>query len=152
VTTPELRDDLIADEGLRLDAYADGGGVWTIGVGHTGPEVTRGLCWTRAACLEALEHDIARAERGLDQHLAWWRRLSAPRQDVLANMAFNLGVEGVLKFRHTLQAVEAEAWALAAERMLGSEPWRTEVGARAERLAEQMRTGVRARTETGRGA
>jgi lysozyme len=150
MTTPELRDDLLADEGLRLEAYADGGGVWTIGVGHTGPEVKAGLRWTRVACLAALEADIARAERGLDLHLGWWRSLSAPRQDVLANMAFNLGVEGLLQFRHTLEAVEAGAWALAAERMLASEPWRSQVGARAERLAEQMRTGGRARIEEGR--
>jgi lysozyme len=30
-------------EGLRLKAYKDGGGVWTIGYGHTGPEVVEGL-------------------------------------------------------------------------------------------------------------
>jgi lysozyme len=144
VTTPGLRQDLIADEGLRLHAYADAGGVWTIGVGHTGAEVREGLAWTRAACLEALERDIARAEAGLDAHLAWWRTLAAERQDVLANMAFNLGVEGLLAFRHTLEAVRAGDYPLAAERMLASEPWRSQVGARAERLAAQMRTGARA--------
>jgi lysozyme len=148
VTTPELRDDLIADEGLRLQAYADAGGVWTIGVGHTGPEVRRGLAWPREACLQALEADIARAERGLDQRLAWWRRLEPPRQDVLANMAFNLGVEGLLAFRHTLEAVQAGAYALAADRMLASEPWRSQVGLRAERLAAQMRSGVRSGRKT----
>ena len=147
MTTPALRDDLIADEGLRLRAYADAGGVWTIGVGHTGPQVKRGLAWSRDACLEALEADIARAERGLDQHLSWWRTLAAERQDVLANMAFNLGVEGLLSFRHVLEATRAGDYALAAARMLASEPWRSEVGARAERLAEQMRTGVHAARE-----
>ncbi|WP_174300901.1 glycoside hydrolase family protein [Caulobacter sp. S45] len=143
MTTPKLRDDLIADEGLREHAYADAGGVWTIGVGHTGPEVRRGLVWSRETCLQALEHDIARAEQGLDAHLSWWRGMSPERQDVLANMAFNLGVEGLLAFRHTLEAVQAADYDLAARRMLASEPWRSQVGARAMRLAAQMRTGVR---------
>ena len=59
-------------------------------------------------------------------------------------MAFNLGVEGLLAFRHTLEAVEAGDYPLAAERMLGSQPWAQEVGRRAERLAAQMRTGLHA--------
>ncbi len=144
MTTPKLRDDLIADEGLREAAYADGGGVWTIGVGHTGPEVRRGLVWPHETCLQALDHDIAHAEQGLDAHLPWWRTLAPERQDVLANMAFNLGVEGLLAFRHTLAAVQAGDYAVAAERMLASEPWRSQVGDRAVRLAAQMRSGVRA--------
>ena len=144
MTTPALKDDLIADEGLRLCAYADAGGVWTIGVGHTGAQVRRGLAWSREACLKALDADIARAEQGLDRHLSWWRTLAGERQDVLANMAFNLGVEGLLGFRHVLEAARAGDYAVAAERMLASEPWRSQVGARAERLAEQMRTGVHA--------
>ena len=141
MTTPALLDDLIADEGLRLHAYADAGGVWTIGVGHTGPQVRAGLCWTRDACVATLKADLARAERGLDARLTWWRTLSGPRQDALANLAFNLGVEGVLRFPHMLQALHDGDYALAAERLLASEPWRSQVGARAERLAVQIRTG-----------
>ena len=142
MTTPALKDALIADEGLREHAYADAGGVWTIGVGHTGPDVHEGLSWPRELCLQTLDADIARVELGLDERLAWWRGVSPPRQDVLANMAFNLGVAGLLAFRHTLEAVRAGDYALAAERMLASEPWRSQVGARAERLARQMRTGA----------
>ena len=144
MTTPALKDELIADEGLCEHAYADAGGVWTIGVGHTGPEVKRGLVWPRALCLQTLDADLARVGHGLDERVPWWRTLSPPRQDVLANMAFNLGVEGLYAFHRTLEAVRAGDYALAAERMLASEPWRSEVGARAERLAAQMRTGERA--------
>lgn len=151
MTTPQLRQDLILDEGLRVRAYADGGGVWTIGVGHTGPEVRHGLVWTREACLKALDSDIARIEQGLDTRLPWWRRLSAQRQDVLANMGFNLGVEGLLGFRHTLEAARAGDYTAAAADMLASEPWRSQVGARADRLAAQMRTGERAQAR-GEGA
>ena len=31
-------------EGLRLEAYQDSAGIWTIGYGHTGPEVHCGQC------------------------------------------------------------------------------------------------------------
>lgn len=33
-------------EGLRLQAYQDSGGVWSIGIGETGPEVKPGLVIT----------------------------------------------------------------------------------------------------------
>ena len=34
-------------ESCELTAYQDSGGVWTIGWGHSGPEVTEGLVWTQ---------------------------------------------------------------------------------------------------------
>ena len=142
MTTPALATDLIADEGLRERAYQDGGGVWTIGVGHTGREVRDGLVWTRAQCLAALAADLSRVERGLDARLAWWRAMNGPRQDALANLAFNLGVEGVLGFPHMLAALKAGDNALAARRLLASEPWRSQVGVRAERLARQIESGL----------
>ncbi|HUO11336.1 MAG TPA: glycoside hydrolase family protein, partial [Caulobacteraceae bacterium] len=67
--------------------------------------------------------------------------LDDPRQDVLANMAFNLGVGGLLRFPKTLALVRAERWDAAADAMLAS-AWARQVGARARRLAEQLCTGV----------
>src|SRR5579863_9367251 len=95
MTTANLLADLRRDEGLRLHAYPDplsGGAPWTIGYGHTGPEVRAGLVWTLAEAEAALASDVARTLRALDTHLAWWRDLDATRQDAIANMAFNLGV------------------------------------------------------------
>ena len=46
--TSELAFNLLSVlEGVRLTAYPDTGGVWTIGLGHTGPDVTPGLTITR---------------------------------------------------------------------------------------------------------
>lgn len=45
-------------EGCSLKAYQDLGGVWTIGYGHTGPEVHEGLTWTQEQCDDALKEDI----------------------------------------------------------------------------------------------
>jgi lysozyme len=51
--------DLIKSmESCDLTAYRDQGGVWTIGWGHTGPQVTAGLIWTQAQADAALEADL----------------------------------------------------------------------------------------------
>ena len=144
--TPHLADDLKADEGLRLKAYPDpltGAAPWTIGYGHTGLDVHPALAWTPVQAEAALHADIARVCAGLDEKLAWWRRLNDPRQDVLVNAAFNMGVAGLLGFRNTLAAIRLGAFDDAA-RGLRTSRWAGQVGARAERLARQMQSGVRA--------
>ena len=142
MTTSYLAGDIATEEGRRLVAYRDTRGVWTIGDGHTGPEVHEGLVWTNAQCDAALRADIAAVYRGLDEHLPWWRTLADVRQDVLADMAFNLGLKGLLEFRQMLAAVQAGNYHRASADMLIS-AWANEVGGRATRLAAMMRLGVR---------
>jgi lysozyme len=72
--------------------------------------------------------------------LPWVKTLDAARQGVLLNMAYNLGVTGLLEFKLTLAAVQAQLWENAAAHMLESK-WADQVGPRAQRLALQMRTG-----------
>lgn len=146
MTTPFLPEDLRRDEGLRLEAYPDplsGGEPFTIGYGHTGPEVHKGLVWTEAQASNALDADIAHACGLLDQHIPWWRELDGLRQDVLANMTFNMGWGRLSGFQHMLAAAKAGDYAKAADEMLDS-AWSRQVGHRATRLAEQMRTGEHA--------
>ena len=146
MTTPQLIADLRRDEGARLIAYPDPltrGSPWTIGYGHAGREVHPGLVWTEAQAQSALRADVALVVQALDGALPWWRTLSDERQDVLVNMAFNMGVHGLLGFRRMLHLAEAGEFAAAARAMLDSE-WAEQVPARAERLARQMQTGRRA--------
>ena len=116
------------------------GAPWTIGVGHTGSQVRAGLRWSDAEIDAALAGDIARACAGLDTAFPWWRSLDDARQDVLAQMAFQMGTGGLVKFRTTLAHVQAGRFAEAAEAM-GKSAWARQTPARARRLAEQMRTG-----------
>ena len=58
----------------------------------------------------------------------------------LKNMAFNMGVAGLLEFRQMLAEVQTADWPGAAAEMLSSK-WATQVGDRAHRLALQMTTG-----------
>jgi lysozyme len=145
--TPYLASDIGGQEGDKLRAYLDGGGVPTIGKGHTGPEVHLGLVWTQAQVDNALAADIHKAAVALDGHLPWWRTLNDARQDVMVILTFNLGMTGFLDFHHTLGAVEAHAYAEAAADLLLSQPWHGQVGDhRANLLATQLRSGLRAAT------
>ncbi|MBJ7410111.1 MAG: glycoside hydrolase family protein [Phenylobacterium sp.] len=147
---PQLIADLKRDEGLRLDAYPDPiskGPPWTIGYGHTGPEVRPGLTWTREEADAALRDDIAKHNAELARHLPWIARLDPARRRVLQNMAFNLGIgepggkKGLLGFKNTLAMIERGDYAAAADGMLRS-LWARQVGQRAVRLANTMRTGT----------
>lgn len=132
--------DLKRDEGCRLSAYEDTRGIWTIGYGHA--HVQKGTVWTPAQCDTALAEDVAATLAKLDARIPWWRTLNPARQDVLANMAFNMGIDGLLTFRDMLNAIRRLDYACAANAMLASK-WAAQVGARARRLAEMMRTGHR---------
>ena len=140
MTTPLLIEDLKRDEGCRLTAYKDTLGVWTVGYGHA--HVAPGTVWTQAQADSALDADIAIAVHDLDFRLPWWRKLDDVRQDVLAELAFNIGVEGLLGFHNTLAFVEAGNYAAASGGLLASK-WARQVGARATRLAAMMKSGAR---------
>lgn len=77
-------------EGCRLAAYRDSGGVWTIGWGHTGPEVRGGLVWTLQQCDEALDRDLAIADETVGE--LWPGQQFSPRQRAaLISLVYNLG-------------------------------------------------------------
>lgn len=76
-------------EGLRLEAYQDQGGVWTIGYGHTGPEVVPGLTCTREQAEAWLLEDLREAEADV------LRVLKRPATDnqfaAMVSLAYNIG-------------------------------------------------------------
>ena len=146
MTSAWLLDDLRCDEGCRLTAYPDpltGAAPWTIGYGCTGEGVGPETVWTQAQADDALADRVDAATAALTKALPWFNGLDPLRQDVLVNMAYNMGVSGLLAFQHTLHAVEQGEYALAAQGMLASR-WAAQVPKRADRLAQQMLTGVRA--------
>ena len=56
-------------EGLKLEAYRDTGGIWTIGWGHTGPEVHKDLQWKQAQADIALYSDVMHAWEEIREHV-----------------------------------------------------------------------------------
>lgn len=83
------------------------------------------------------EDDLAKVRDQLDIKLPWWRQLSEVRQAVLLDMAFNMGIGGLLKFRQTLEHFRVGRYTLASGEMLNS-LWAQQVPTRAHRLSEMV--------------
>ena len=127
------------DEGEVLHAYQDTLGFWTIGIGilidkrkggGLRPEESEFIFRNRLKLLDA----------ELDDRLPWIAKLDPARRGVLVNMAFQLGVAGLLGFKNTLAMIQAGKYQDAAKAMLESK-WAKQTPARARRLSKQMETG-----------
>jgi lysozyme len=135
-----LAADLITDEGVKLYAYKDHLGFWTIGIGRL-IDHRRGGGITYEEALYLLDNDIERKWRELISRLPWIVALSLPRQCAFANLAFNLGVDGLIKFRNTLAAAQRGDW-LGVEQGLRASLWYRQVQrSRSERIIKMLRTG-----------
>jgi lysozyme len=138
-------DDRYAQEKAanRFVAYPDPltkGEPYTIGRGHTGPEVHAGLVWDAAQEEFAYQLDKASAWQACVDHFPWFGHLNDARQAVLWSMMFQMGPTRVLKFRDTLDAVRDERYAHAAECMRQS-VWARQTPKRVIRLAYQLEMG-----------
>lgn len=134
-----VRAQLRVDEGFVPHAYQDSLGYWTIGIGRlVDKRKGGGISEDEAEML--LDNDLAKVEGELLGELPWVAGLDSARKQVLANMAFNMGMPTLLTFRATLAAVQRGDYAKAADQMKASK-WRSQVGARADRLIAMMQTG-----------
>lgn len=112
-------------EGLRLKAYLDPVGIWTIGYGHTGKDVYEGLEITKQQAHDLLVEDVKEAEQ--DVNLLAKVTLTQGQYDALVDFAYNLG-GGSLKSSTLLRQVNAglmesaakefERWVYADGKML----------------------------------
>ena len=122
-------------EGLRTKPYLDTVGKLTIGYGRNLDDV--GI--TPEEAKQMLRNDISEAIKQLET-LTVFSKLDEVRRAVLIDMTFNLGFAGVLKFKKMWQAVESGNFDKAADEMLNSK-WAAQVGRRAMRLSDMMRSG-----------
>jgi len=138
---------LIADEGLRLDLYDDATGKQlkkgdtikghpTVGIGRALDVNPLTASEAKYLCL----NDIVRVEREIDRALPWWKNLSEKRQLVLASMAFQLGISGLMGFPKFIGALRRGDYEDAAREM-GDSLWAKQTPKRVERLTEMMRAG-----------
>src|SRR5574340_138540 len=130
--------ELTAEEGSRLKPYRDSVGKLTIGVGRNLDDV--GISPSEEAFL--LANDLRVVCSTLDAHIPWWRGLSEPRQQAVADMCFNMGWPRLSGFHNMLAALQRGDWASAAAEALDSE-WAKEVGSRATVVASRL--GMEAR-------
>jgi len=146
------REQLIADlrqaEGVRTTCYDDATGQAirpgstvhghpTIGVGHRVD-----LPLSDAFIDALLDADITAAVQALDMALPWWTGCTEPQQRALVELAFNLGVGGLVsKFpRFLLHLKGGQAHAAGCD--LDSALWAQQVGrTRAQRIVQQVQGG-----------
>ena len=148
---------LIEHEGMVLTMYQDSLGIDTIGIGRnlkdrgiTPAELeymdipnmaivyTNGISEADAKYLAT--NDIKIVEEELCKAHPCVYKLDAARQLILMDMAFNMGVPRLCKFKNMWAAVEAGDFYPASVEMLDSR-WARQVKSRATKLAEAMKTG-----------
>ncbi|HDR9337724.1 glycoside hydrolase family protein [Burkholderia multivorans] len=132
----KLKAELTLDEGRRSRIYIDTVGKVSGGIGRNLTD--KGFRDNEIDLM--YQNDIAETEAWLDRNLPWWRSLDPVRQRVMMNMAFNMQGK-LLTFVNTLAAIKRGDYAAAADGMLNS-LWARQVGARATRLANMMRSGA----------
>lgn len=139
--------DITKAEGVRLTAYKDTLGFWTIGVGH---KLDQHLDWTgytidMPTAMSWLSDDLANRMTQA-KTLPEWSRVSdnACRQNALIECIYNLGLgTWELQFPGTRRAMQACDWQGAHDKLLASPLWISQVGLpRVSRLANYLLTGV----------
>jgi lysozyme len=139
-------------EGFKAKVYLCPAGKQSIGYGYNleanplrlPPDVIEdlyknGITWAKADKL--LVGEVNRLELILIEKLPWFGLLNEARKAVLLNMAYNLGINGLLKFKRTLGHIQEGDYHLAAREMLESN-WARQVHGRASELSLIMRTGA----------
>tara|TARA_R110002050_G_scaffold124575_4_gene243780 strand:- start:382 stop:876 length:495 start_codon:yes stop_codon:yes gene_type:complete len=88
-----------------------------------------------------LINDIDRIIKRLSMKLDFFDDLHDIRKGVLVNMAFNIGVFGLMKFKNTLRFCKYGEFINASYEMLDSK-WAGQVPSRAFKLSQMMGLGV----------
>ena len=138
--------DLIRDEGVKLRVYRCTAGHLTIGVGHklTEREVLQGLSEISLEQAGNLLHmDIGIAMNGCASIFGRDRfdSFTEARQRALVNMCFQMGTQGLAKFRRMIDAIMRDDWATAQSEALDSKWARSDSPARAQRVAHMLGRG-----------
>ena len=135
-----MRDDLIIDlkrqEGFLPYAYQDHIGYWTIGYGTLIDKRGGGL--PEDICEELLKRRVDENIRLLNKALPWLARHPDNIKLALNNMAYQMGIAGLLKFKTTLDLIQKKKYNEAAEQALKS-VWAKQTPGRAAYVTNLMR-------------
>lgn len=139
-------DDLVRDENNVLYCYDDATGAPVVPgyrlKGHPTIGIGRALDVngiTSAESVYLCRNTIRAVSNSLAARLPYWSRLDDARQRVIANIAYNAGVDGALQFKNMLAAIAAGDYHLAAAELRASK-LAQQAPARVERLAGLLLT------------
>jgi len=131
-----LSKQLEIDEGRKRRLYKDTVGKWTIGVGRNIED--RGLRDDEIDLM--LSNDIDEAIGIVRALVPTFDKLDDVRQEVVTNMALNLGMTRLAGFKQFIAALVRFDYQRATSEMMDSK-WYDQVGDRGKRLAYAMREG-----------
>lgn len=131
-----LYEQLKAHEGFRATPYLDTTGHWTVGYGRN----LEARPFTQAEAERWLAGEVDDLVDALSANLSWFDGLDDVRKAALVNMAYNLGLAGLFRFRRMLQAIHLGEFQRAAHEALDSK-WATQVKRRAKDIAFMLETG-----------
>jgi Phage lysozyme. len=123
---------------LVTDLNEEDGKPWTYGFGFTSKVTPDGRI-SRQMAERKLEEHILQMDALLSSKLSWYKDASNVTKSVLINMAFNMGIYGLLSFKNTLKFIAAKNYEQAASNMKLS-LWYRQVGSRAKELVARMAT------------
>lgn len=138
--TDQVAADLRSDEGWRESVYQDHLGYWTIGYGFLVDKRKQGRLPQEVADYW-LAYEIDRVDVRLSVALPWYEGAPSVIQRALINMAYQLGVSGLLRFRRTLDLIAAGKYLDAADEALRSR-WAEQTPKRARRVTDWIRSAA----------
>lgn len=133
----KIKQELLSDEGLVLHEYKDSLGYSTIGIGRL-IDQRKGGGITKEEALYLLDNDIERKSAEVYRALPWLKLHPDQVQRAVINMAFQMGIVGLLTFKNTLALIEGKKYKEAAENALKSK-WATQTPNRAKRVTDMIR-------------
>ena len=133
----KVRQLVMKHEGFRGTVYTDMTGNPTIGYGHN----LRAKSITPFAGGVILDDDLEWFIENLPHKLPFFNDLDSARQAVLIDMAYNLGMNGLLGFKEMLDAMEAKDFDKAADALQNS-AWYSQVHSRALDDQAILKTGA----------
>ena len=140
-----LREQLKIDEGVKYEIYKDHLGYPTFGIGHliteNDPEHGEpdGKEISEDRVNEVFATDVAKFVSESKILFPDLDELPDVAQQVIVNMAFNMGRPRLSKFKNFIAGVNDRDWTRAAEEMMDSR-WANQVGDRATRLRNRILT------------
>jgi lysozyme len=137
---PELKEKceriIKNDEGFMSNIYRDSRGYLTIGYGFN----LESIEMPKEVADLWIKFILDSIEVKLSKLLNFWSDLNDVRKIVLINMAYNMGIDKLLKFNDMMKALGKKDY-IQAEREMDDSLWNKEVPFRAARLRRMMLSG-----------
>ena len=128
------------EEGFRAHVYKCTAGAYTIGYGRNVDQYRGGMGLSEEEAEHLLRNDIIKTHNEVARTFRFFADLDWQRKGVMIQLAFQLGLPRLQKFKKMLHAIEQHDYNTAADELLDS-LFAEQVPARAQRVADQLRNG-----------